>query len=58
MSVLKIDTTRLNYVIESRQDLQGKTSYVVICSLGKVRFRNLSSVFEFLEMNSNLGYIV
>lgn len=54
--MVKIEDTRLNYVIVSRNDLQGKTSYKVICSAGEFRFRTIDSVLEFLKMNE-FGYI-
>ena len=57
MANITVDTTRLNYLIESRQDLKGNTSYIVRCSCGSLRFRSLESVLDFLEMNRDLGYI-
>ena len=56
-TILKIDKTRLNYLVASYQDLQGKRCFTVICSLGRLRFRNIESVLDFIEMNKDLGYV-
>ena len=56
--MIKVDNQRLNFLIESRNDITGKTSYVIHCSLGRLRFRNMSSVLDFIEMNKDIGFIV
>lgn len=55
--MIKVDTSRLNLLIEVRTDLQAKVNYSVTSSLGKIRFRELSSVLDFIHMNNNLGFI-
>lgn len=58
MNMLKIDTTRLNLAILSQQDSQGKTCYHVVFADKHIRFRNFSSVLDFVEMNKDLGYVI
>lgn len=54
---LFVDSTRLVLLIEERRDLEGKVSFVVTSSLGKIRFRELSSLLDFINSNKDLGYI-
>lgn len=52
-----IEKKGLVLLVEVRQDLQAKRCYVVTSSLGRVRFRSLESVLDFMNMNDNLGYV-
>ena len=55
--MIKVETIRLNWLCESRQDSSGKTMYYVTSSLGRVRFRNIDSVLDFITNNKDLGYV-
>lgn len=58
MDTIRINVTRCKYVIQAIQDMQGKTSYMVLFSDKSVRFRNMDSVLDFINMNAdNFGYI-
>ena len=52
-----IEKKGLVLLLEVRQDTLGKTFYVITCSLGHFRFREMSSVIDFLNMNKDLGYV-
>ena len=54
---LKVPRSHLTLLIERRQDDLGKVCYVVTSSSGRVRFRNLDSVIDFISMNNDLGFI-
>lgn len=54
---LLVDKSCLVLLIEARKDSLGKTCYVVTCSLGRFRFREMSSVLDFMDMNKDLGYV-
>ena len=51
-----IDTCRLNFIVESRQDSSGNTSYYVTTSVGRVHFHSMDSVLDFINSNS-FGYV-
>ena len=52
-----IEKKGLVLLLEVRQDTLGKTCYVITCSLGRFRFREMASVIDFLNMNKDLGYV-
>lgn len=53
-----IEKKGLVLLIEVRRDLQGKESFIISYSDKTIRFRSLSSVLDFVEMNKgNLGYV-
>lgn len=55
--ITTIDTKGLVLLLEVRQDSLGKTCYVITCSLGRFRFREMASVIDFINMNKDLGYV-
>lgn len=58
MPVLKsIEKKGLVLLLEVRQDSLGKRCYVLTTSLGRMRFRNMDSVLDFMNMNNDLGYV-
>lgn len=55
---LLVDKTGLVLVIECRRDSLGKECFTVVYSDRSIRFRNMSSVLDFIEMNKgNLDLI-
>lgn len=53
-----IDCHRLVLLIEVRHDQTGKESFVVSYADKVIRFREMSSVLDFVNMNKgNLGYV-
>lgn len=51
-----VELSGLVLLIELRRDSQGKESYIVSFSDKQVRFRSMSSVLDFIEMNKgNFG---
>lgn len=53
-----INLNRVNFILVSRNDCVGKTSFTITSSVGDIRFRDLSSVLDFIDMNKDLGFIV
>lgn len=53
-----IDLKQVNFVIVSQNDMSGKTSFSITCSLGVLRFKSMSSVLDFIDMNKDIGFIV
>lgn len=53
-----IEKRGLVFLIECRRDSLGKESFVVSYSDKSIRFRDMSSVLDFVEMNKGaLGYV-
>lgn len=54
--MIKIDDTRLQYLVESHKDSKGNDYFVLTCSAGSFKLSSFSSVMDFVNNNS-LGYV-
>lgn len=53
-----IDSSRLKFLIEARNDEKGRTMYYVRFGSERIRFSSMDSVIDFVNSNCDLGFVV